>query len=134
VALTPFLMFTGRAEEAMRFYVSVLPEGEIVDLERYGPDEAGAEGSIKRATFRIAGQSFMCIDSPAVHAFGFTPSVSFFLDCRSVSELDNLCDRRSEDGEVFIPVGEYPFSRRFAWLSDRFGVSWQLSVGYPGLQ
>jgi predicted 3-demethylubiquinone-9 3-methyltransferase (glyoxalase superfamily) len=127
-------MFTGRAEEAMRFYVSVLPEGEIVDLARYGPDEAGDEGSIKRATFRIAGQSFMCIDSPAVHAFGFTPSVSFFLDCRSVSELDNLCDRRSEDGEVFIPVGEYPFSRRFAWLSDRFGVSWQLSVGYPGLQ
>ena len=118
----------------MRFYVSVLPEGEIVDLARYGPAEAGAEGSIKRATFCIAGQSFMCIDSPAVHAFGFTPSVSFFLDCRSESELDNIYDRLSEDGEVFMPVGEYPFSRRFAWVSDRFGVSWQLSVGYPGLQ
>jgi predicted 3-demethylubiquinone-9 3-methyltransferase (glyoxalase superfamily) len=126
-------MFTGRAEEAMRFYVSVLPEGEIVDLARYGPDEAGAEGSIKRAIFRIAGQSFMCIDSPAVHAFEFTPSVSFFLDCRSESELDGLYDRLTEVGEVFVPVGEYPFSRRFAWLSDRFGVSWQLSVGYPGL-
>ena len=88
-----------------------MPEGEIVDLERYGPDEAGAEGSIKRATFRLAGQSFMCIDSPAVHAFGFTPSVSFFLDCRSEFELDNLYDRLSEDGEVFMPVGEYPFSR-----------------------
>ncbi len=128
MALTPFLMFTGRAEEAMRFYVSVFPDAEVVDLERYGPDDAGAEGNVRRATFQIAGQSFLCIDSPAVHDFGFTPSVSFFLDCPSEGDLDALFDRLSEGGSVLMPAGEYPFARRFAWLNDRFGVSWQLNV------
>jgi predicted 3-demethylubiquinone-9 3-methyltransferase (glyoxalase superfamily) len=128
VALMPFLMFTGQAEEAIRFYVSVFPDGEIVALERYGSNEDGDEGSIKGATFRIADQSFMCVDSPVAHPFDFTPSVSFFLDCESESELDSLYERLSEDGEVFMALGEYPFARRFTWLSDRFGVSWQLSV------
>jgi predicted 3-demethylubiquinone-9 3-methyltransferase (glyoxalase superfamily) len=130
MALTPFLMFTGQAKEAMRFYVSGFPDGEILDIEHYGADEDGAEGSIKRATFRIAGQSFFCIDSPVEHAFDFTPSVSFFFDCESEFQLDALFEHLSEGGEVFMEVGEYAFAQRFVWLSDRFGVSWQLSVAH----
>jgi predicted 3-demethylubiquinone-9 3-methyltransferase (glyoxalase superfamily) len=128
MAVTPYLMFTGEAEEAMRFYISVLPGGELVEVERYGPDQDGAEGSIKRATFRISGQTFLCMDSPVKHDFGFTPSVSFLIDCTSESEFDTLSNTLSKDGKVFMPAGEYPFARRFTWLSDRYGVSWQLHL------
>jgi predicted 3-demethylubiquinone-9 3-methyltransferase (glyoxalase superfamily) len=128
MALTPFLMFTGQAEEAMRFYVSILPDGEIIDMECYGPDEDGTEGSVMRATFHIAGQTFICIDSPVKPDFEFTPSVSFILDCESESQLDALFECLFRGGDVLMPVGEYPFARRFVWFTDRYGVSWQLNV------
>ncbi|MGA7205295.1 MAG: VOC family protein [Specibacter sp.] len=128
MTLTPFLMFTGQAEEAMNFYVSAFPDAEILRLDRYGAEEPDRAGTIKQASFRIADQTFRCIDSPPVHAFGFTPSVSFFFDCQGVDDLDALFARLSKEGSVLMPPGQYPFARRYAWLSDRFGVSWQLSV------
>lgn len=128
MTLTPFLMFTGQAEEAMNFYVSAFPDAEILHLDRYGPDEPSRQGTVRQAAFRIAEQTFRCIDSPDVHAFGFTPSVSFFFDCPGEDKLDALFARLSEQGSILMPPGQYPFARRYAWLSDRFGVSWQLSV------
>jgi len=62
--ISPFLMFEGQAENAMRFYVSLFPGSEVIRLERYGPGESGAEGSVKRADFVLAGQAVICIDSP----------------------------------------------------------------------
>jgi predicted 3-demethylubiquinone-9 3-methyltransferase (glyoxalase superfamily) len=121
-------MFTGQAEEAFRFYLSIFPDSELVEVEHYGADEANGEGTIKRASFRLAGQSFICIDSPPMHAFGFTPSMSFFFDCATASQLDSLYQALSDGGEVFMPVAEYPFARRFAWLADRYGLSWQLNL------
>lgn len=120
-------MFTGQAEDAVRSYVSIFPDAEILHLERYEAHDVGEEGTIKGATFRIADQTLRCIDSPAVHAFGFTPSVSFFFDCEDEETFQSLFDQLSDDGNVFMPPGPYPFAQRFAWLSDRFGVSWQLS-------
>lgn len=128
MALTTFLMFTGQAEEAIRFYVATFPDAEILHLDRFGPEDPGREGAVKGASFRIADQTIRCIDSPDVHAFGFTPSVSFFFDCPDEASLNALFDRLSDQGSVFMPPGRYPFARRYAWLSDRFGVSWQLSV------
>ncbi len=60
--ITTFLMFDGKAEEAMNYYVSVFDWAEIVSIHRYGANEAGAEGSVVRATFSLCGQVFMCID------------------------------------------------------------------------
>jgi predicted 3-demethylubiquinone-9 3-methyltransferase (glyoxalase superfamily) len=128
MALTPFLMFTGQAEEAMRFYVSTFPDAEILEVERYGPDDPTREGTVKVATFRIADQTLRCIDSLDVHAFGFTPSVSFFFDCQDEAMLNALFDLLSDQGSVFMTPDRYPFARRFTWISDRYGVSWQLSV------
>jgi predicted 3-demethylubiquinone-9 3-methyltransferase (glyoxalase superfamily) len=65
-------MFTWQTEEAIRFYVSTFPDAEILHLDRNGPNDPGAEGTVTDATFRIADQSFRSIDSPNVHAFGFT--------------------------------------------------------------
>jgi predicted 3-demethylubiquinone-9 3-methyltransferase (glyoxalase superfamily) len=127
--IKPFLMFQGNnAEEAMNFYVSLFPGSDITDVVRYGPGQAGAEGSVMKATFSIAGQAVMCIDSPVKHAFGFTPAFSFFVDCESDEQIDRLASSLGAGGAVLMPLGDYGFSRRFTWLNDRFGVSWQLNL------
>jgi len=125
--ITTFFMFEGKAEEAMTFYTSLFSGARILTVERYGEGEMGAEGSVKHATFDLAGQMFMCIDSPAKHAFTFTPSISLFVDCDE-PEIDTLFARLSDGGHVLMPLAAYPFSRKFGWVSDRFGVSWQLRV------
>jgi predicted 3-demethylubiquinone-9 3-methyltransferase (glyoxalase superfamily) len=126
--VTTLLMFEGRAEEAMTLYVSAFEDAAIERIARYGPGEPGAEGSVKHAVFSIAGQELMCIDSSADHDFTFTPAISLFVECESEAELDALFGKLSEGGRVFMPPGDYGFSRKFAWLSDRFGVSWQLDL------
>lgn len=127
-SITPFLMFDGVAEAAMDLYVSLFEEADIARIERYGPGEAGAEGTVKRANFTLAGRNFVCIDSPVKHDFTFTPSISLFVDCRDEAELDRVFERLSDGGEVLMPLDDYGFSTKFGWLNDRFGVSWQLNL------
>lgn len=124
----PFLMFEGNAEEAINRYVSLIPNSRIEGVVRYGPGEMGAEGSVKFADFAIASQAVRAIDSPVKHAFTFTPSFSFFVDCESEALLVQLAEALGEGGQVMMPIGEYGFSRKFTWLSDRYGVSWQLNL------
>ncbi len=128
VRVTPFLMFTGNAEQAMQLYTSVFPDSEIESIERYAPGEPGAEGTVKTASFRLGNQRVRCIDSPPVHDFGFTPSFSIFVDFQSAEDVDQAFAKLSDGGQVMMPLDAYPFSSRFAWCSDRFGVSWQLNL------
>jgi predicted 3-demethylubiquinone-9 3-methyltransferase (glyoxalase superfamily) len=121
-------MFDGQAEEAIRFYVSLFPGSEIIGITRYGPNEAGAEGTVMRATFSIAGQSIMCTDSIVRHAFTFTPAMSFFVTCESDDEIRRLASALSADGNTLMPLGSYGFSHQFTWVSDRYGISWQLNL------
>lgn len=121
------LMFVGRAEEAMTLYVSLF-KGTVKGVEKYGPGEQGKEGSIRRAEFVLAGHHLACIDSPVEHAFGFTPSASLFVECEDEAEFEHAFSTLSEDGAVLMPPNNYGFSARFAWLNDRFGVSWQLNL------
>ena len=125
--ITTFLMFTGRCEEAVNFYVSLFG-GKVDAMERYGKGEPGPEGTVKRTNFTLAGRTYMAIDSPAVHAFDFTPSMSLFVECASEAELDRLFTALNDGGKQLMPPGNYGFSRKFAWLNDRFGVSWQLNL------
>ncbi len=124
----PFLMFEGKAEEAMSFYVSLFPGGEVIDVARYGPGEAGADGSVMQARFSIGSQTIMCIDSPAKHAFTFTPAFSLFVECESEEELQRLYSSLGEGGQTLMPLNNYGFSRQFGWVNDRYGVSWQLNL------
>jgi predicted 3-demethylubiquinone-9 3-methyltransferase (glyoxalase superfamily) len=126
--ISTFLMFEGKAEEAMSFYVSLFKDSSVTSIRRYGPGEAGAEGSVMQAAFSLNGQQFMCIDSSVKHGFTFTPAMSIFVDCASETEVDTLFAKLSEGGQVLMPLGEYPFSRKFGWLADRYGVSWQLTL------
>lgn len=126
--ITTFLMFDGQAEEAMNFYLSTFNNSKIVSLIRYGPNEAGKEGTVLHATFSLEGQDFMCIDSNVQHAFTFTPAVSLYIQCKTEAEIDALFEKLSSGGEVLMPLDRYPFSDKFAWCADRFGVSWQLNL------
>ena len=131
---TPFLMFEGQAEEAMNFYISLFGNSEIVSLTRYGPDQSGKEGTVMLARFALDGQEFMCIDSSISHGFTFTPSFSIYVECESELEIGRLFAALSENGKVMMPLESYPFSAKYAWLADRFGVSWQLSLAHSEKQ
>jgi predicted 3-demethylubiquinone-9 3-methyltransferase (glyoxalase superfamily) len=126
-SIRPFLMFEGKAEEAMTLYVSVFG-GKINDVTRYAAGQAGAEGSVMRASFTIGQQTVLCIDSPGKHDFTFTPSFSMFVDCDSQEEQSAFYEKLLEGGTALMPLGEYGFSRRFGWLKDRFGISWQINL------
>lgn len=127
-SVRPFLMFEGSAEEAMNFYVSLFHGSRIERIERYGAGGQGPEGTVRRAEFTLAGQEILCIDSPMHHVFTFTPSFSLFVECESEAELDNAFSQLSGGGSVLMPPGNYGFSSKFTWVSDRYGVSWQLNL------
>jgi predicted 3-demethylubiquinone-9 3-methyltransferase (glyoxalase superfamily) len=124
--VTPFLMFEGQAESAMNFYVSLFDDGKVIDITRYGPQGPGTEGSVMKASFSIAGQTIICIDSAMKHEFSFTPSFSLFVTCESEAQLRKLAPMLAEGGAELMPLDNYGFSRLFTWVNDRFGVSWQL--------
>lgn len=122
--ITTFLTFEGRAEEAMRFYVSLFGDGEVTRVVRYGTGEEGRAGTVRHATFTIAGQQLMCIDRPMHHEFTCTPAMSLYARCGSAEEMDRLYAALSEGGQELMPLDDYGFSAQFGWVNDRFGVSW----------
>jgi len=126
--VTPFLMFQGNAEEAMNFYTSLIVDSEIINIIRYGANGAGEEGSVMQAIFSLKGQEFMCIDSNVKHDFTFTPSFSLFITCDTEEEIDRLYKSLIESGKALMPLDNYPFSKKFGWIVDKFGVSWQLNL------
>jgi predicted 3-demethylubiquinone-9 3-methyltransferase (glyoxalase superfamily) len=124
--VTPFLMYAGEAEAAMQFYASLFPGAEVDVSERFDEKGPGKPGSIKAATLTLGGQRLMFFDSPVKHAFTFTPAISLFVECDSASDVDALFAKLSEGGQVLMGLDAYPFAKRFAWVQDKFGVSWQL--------
>lgn len=127
--VTPFLMFQNNdAEDAMNFYTSIIEDSNIQSITRYGADGPGTEGTVLQAAFSLKGQDFMCIDSHIKHAFDFTPSFSIYLTCDSEAEIDYLYDILLQKGNALMPIGDYGFSKKFGWLVDQFGVSWQLNL------
>jgi predicted 3-demethylubiquinone-9 3-methyltransferase (glyoxalase superfamily) len=112
--ITPFLWFDGQAEEAMTFYTSIFKNSSILGVNRYGDKGPGPAGSVMSGTFVLEGQTFMALNGGPI--FTFTPAISFFVDCETQEEVDELWDKLSAGGEP----------SRCGWLKDRFGVSWQI--------
>lgn len=123
-----FLMFSGKAEEAMRLYTSCFDQSKIINITRYGANETGKEGTVFLATFSLHGQVFMCIDSYIEHVFTFTPAISLYVKCNTEDEIDRVFKKLSQDGKVLMPLTTYPFSEKFGWIEDKYGVSWQLTL------
>ena len=128
-----FLMFVGdqcgKAEEAIMSYTSLFKNSEVKSIEHFNTgDPQGKEGAVKHALFTIDGLEYMAIDSPMEHKFTFTPSISIYVKCENENEINTLFDKLSSGGQVFIPLNKYPFSNKFGWLVDKYGVSWQLNL------
>jgi predicted 3-demethylubiquinone-9 3-methyltransferase (glyoxalase superfamily) len=124
-SVTPFLMFEGEAEAAMSLYAAVVPNTRIVALELHA--DGPKKGAVSHGLLSLAGQTVRFFDSPAPHAFKLTASFSFFLECSSEEELRRLAVALGE-GQTFMPIDNYGFSRLFAWVGDKFGVTWQLNL------
>jgi len=121
-------MFEGKAEEAMNFYVSLFPGAEVLGIVRYGANGPGVEGSVMKASFSIGSQTIRCTDSAVKHGFTFTPAFSLFVECESEEQIDLLYSALSTGGTALMPLGKYGFSRKFGWVNDRYGVSWQMNL------
>jgi len=121
-------MFDGCAEEAMNYYSDIIEDAKITSISRYKANEAGKEGTVMVATFKVKGQEFMCIDSAIKHDFSFTPAISLYVNCDSKDEIKSLFRNLSEGGNVFMDLTSYGFSDLYGWVEDKFGVSWQLNL------
>lgn len=131
-SIATFLMFSdqqyGNAKAAIDFYLSLFDDATLDDIALYGVGDKGEEGTVQRAEFSLNGQKFIAIDTAVPHNFNFTPSISIFVTCESEDEIAYLYAALVEGGEPLMPLDNYGFSRRFGWINDRFGVSWQLNL------
>lgn len=112
--ITTFLTFDHQAEEATAFYTSIFENSRILTVNRYGAEGPGPEGTVMSATFELAGEEFMALNGGP--SFTFAQGMSLFVDCETQEEVDDLWERLSHGGE----------KRPCGWLTDRFGVSWQI--------
>ncbi len=128
--ITPCLWFNQNAEEAVQFYSSAFKNSKTLNTTRYG--EAGSEasgqpqGSVMTVTFELEGQEFTALNG-GPH-FKFTPAVSFFVNCENEQGIDELWAKLSAGGSVLMGLDKYPFSKKFGWVQDKYGVSWQMTL------
>ena len=112
--ITTFLTFDDQAEEAVDFYTSIFDDSKIVSSTRYGDAGPGPAGSLMSAEFELAGQRFIALNGGP--SFTFSEGISLFVSCETQDEVDELWERLGEGGE----------HRPCGWLTDKFGVSWQI--------
>jgi predicted 3-demethylubiquinone-9 3-methyltransferase (glyoxalase superfamily) len=126
--VVPCLWFDDQAQEAVDFYMTVFNDGRVGNTSFYS--DAGKEihgheaGDVLTIDFEIEGQPFMALNGGP--NFTVNPSISFSVGRRTVQEVDALWDKLSVGGTVLIPLGTHPFSQRYGWVNDKFGVSWQV--------
>jgi predicted 3-demethylubiquinone-9 3-methyltransferase (glyoxalase superfamily) len=112
--IAPFLWFDGKAEEAAKFYTSLVKNSKMGKIRRFGEAGPGPKGSVLSASFELEGLEFAALNGGP--QFTFTPAISFFVNCETQEEVDEFWDKLSEGGE----------KNRCGWLQDKFGVSWQI--------
>lgn len=132
--ITTFLMFigeqSGKAESAVNFYTSIFNQSKIINIERYGAENEDnePEGLVKKALFTINRTEFMAMDSALDHQFNFTPSISLYIECDSLEEIESVFEALVDGGSELVPLDSYGASQKFGWLNDKYGVSWQLNL------
>jgi predicted 3-demethylubiquinone-9 3-methyltransferase (glyoxalase superfamily) len=112
--ITPYLWFNDNAEEAMNFYCSIFNNSKVLSVTRYGDAGPGPKGTVMAATFQLDGQEFYALNGGP--QFPFSEAISFYVDCETQQEVDDLWEKLSAGGE----------KSRCGWLKDKFGLSWQI--------
>ena len=128
--ITPCLWFDNQAEQAVNFYKSVFDNIKIGRTAKYDKASAQAsgqrEGSILTTEFEIEEYKFLGLNGGPI--FKLNPSVSFFVNCKTIEETEQLWKKLSDGGKILMALDKYPFSEKYGWLEDKFGVSWQLII------
>jgi len=119
--ITPHLWFDKEAREAAELYTSLIPNSKITNIKTLHNTPSG---DCEIVSFELSGQPFMAISAGPL--FKFNPSVSFHVNCKTKNEVDAIFEKLSVGGKVLMPLGSYPFSDRYGWLEDKYGLSWQV--------
>jgi len=127
---SPFLSFNGAAEEAMSFYASALPDAAITKLIRYGKDhpmaESGDENRVLHGAVAFKGREILFLDmTEAYPAPGFNWAMSLYVECVDEGEFDTIFNALSQDGTVMMGPEPVAGFRKCAWVTDKFGITWQ---------
>jgi len=128
--ITSFLWFDNQAEEAVKFYTSCFENSRFEIANRY--DEAGAKatgmpaGAVMTMPFELEGQEFVALNGGPVYKFNM--SVSFMVNCKTENKIDELWKKLSPGGIIRMDLDKYPFSEKFGWVTDKYGISWQLNL------
>jgi predicted 3-demethylubiquinone-9 3-methyltransferase (glyoxalase superfamily) len=129
--ITPFLWFDNQAEEAAKFYTSLFKNAKIGSIARYGKEgyeiHRREAGSVMTVEFELAGYKLIGLNGGPL--FKFTPAISFFVVCETEAEVDTLWQKFSQDGMALMPLQKYDWSAKYGWLLDKYGLSWQVSLG-----
>ena len=129
--ITPHLWFDKEAREAAEWYITLFPGSKITNVTKLKDTPSGDSDLV---SFELAGQPFLAISAGPL--FKFNPSVSFHIKCSTTQEVDAIWERLSPGGSILMPLDTYPFSERYGWLEDKYGVSWQVihAGGAPVIQ
>jgi predicted 3-demethylubiquinone-9 3-methyltransferase (glyoxalase superfamily) len=132
--VVPCLWFDDQAQQVAEFYTQTFPRGRMVAVSHY-PKSADTPsgkpgGSVLTVEFELAGQRFTALNGGPQFVIG--PNISFFAHVYSVRDADRLFAKLADGGIVLMPIDTYPWSERYGWVQDRFGVSWQVMMRQPG--
>ncbi len=133
-SIIPNLWFDHQAEDAATFYTSLFDNSRITAVSRFHEEGSEAHGqppdSVSVVEFELSGYKMTALNG-GPH-FTFTPAISFFVICETEEEIDNLWHKLSEGGETLQPLDRYDWSEKYGWVKDRYGLTWQLSLGDIG--
>lgn len=129
--ITPFLWFDSHAEAAMNFYTSVFTNSKINEIRKWPenspfPAESTKPGTVQAASFTLEDLTLNAFDAGPM--FSFNSSISFFIACQDDTELEKIWNQLIAGGEAMMPLGSYPWSKRYGWLQDQFGIAWQIML------
>lgn len=124
--ITTFFTFCGKAEEAINFYVSFFPDAKINSITYFSNEERGEEGKVLNGMFELMGQPFIAMDIEQKYGTGFSWATSQFVHCKDKEEFDLLFTKLSEAGVVMMGPESVLHIQLVAWVTDKFGVTWQL--------
>lgn len=126
----PFLTFGGNAEEAVNFYIDIIPDSKVLSLVRIGEHDRGETGKILNCVFELSGQEYVALDIEKEYAVKFSWAFSMYFECPDENEFDTIFSKLSDGGNVIMgpePVeSEHIKMRKATWITDKFGVTWQL--------
>jgi len=118
--IAPHLWYDKEASEAANFYVSAFPNSKVKNTTVLHNTPSD---SVDIVTFELLGLEFQAISAGPL--FKFNPSISFHVTCKTIEEVDDIWKKLSQGGQVLMELGAYPFSERYGWLQDKYGLSWQ---------